>query len=349
MRSDAPDPRTVIETLIPALAEYRSAVADALEEVRAWRAQRQEATADPVGRLTRELGIFAEGRIDPRRLSGLVAVEDGPDPLTVHLMEEAFDLFAGIHGDGFAAFEIVVPAGGDLRDAVRDRLARLGRAFGMAHAVEKAQRHTYNPDRDYGLLHDYPFHRWSQLEKEIAPPLLVRIQAADLRPAGLSEFLEGAQKLVLLVEGDGPPAPLARLVAPGVCVAQVRASQGEVRVRELARREGAGIVAVFSDDADILPFAQRPGMALEVDRDDLLARIEAVSGRRGQPGIVDLRHLQALTSVAAPVRPEVVSPDEKVTVDKLAAWLLARTDLAGAESEAMDGGGAASSGTPGVG
>jgi hypothetical protein len=382
MRSDAPDTGKVLETLAPALADYRSAVADALEEVRAWRAQRQESTADPVGRLTRELGHFARGLIDPRRLSSLVAVEEGPTPLTAHLMDEAFDLFAGIHGDGFAAFELVVPSGGDLRDAVRDRLASLGRAFGMAHAVERAKRHAYDPDTDFELLQDYPFHRWSVAEKEIAPPLLVRVQAADLRAPGLSEFLEGAQKLVLLVEGDAPPAPLARLVSPWVYVAQVAGAAGEVRVRELARREGAGIVAVFPADADILSFAQRPGMALEVDRDELAARIETVSGRRGQPGIVDLRHLQALAAVAAPPRAESSAPAATshagptpssagqtprgaapptdtggtpappsgqggLTVDRLAAWLLSRTDLDGAAEEIPHGTSPGAPGAPG--
>jgi hypothetical protein len=317
----------VWDALSPALDEFRSAVATAAEEVRAYRAHHEEATADPVGFLQKELGSFAQGRVDPLRLAGLLRVEEAPDPLTDRLMQEAHELFTAIMKGGRASFHVVVPSGGDLRDAVRDALAELGRAFGMAHAVEKARDRTYDPDTDHQLLHPYPFHRWSPLQKEVAPPLVVEVEGADLRASGLVEFLDGWQKIVLVVRGAAPPAALARLVSPAVYVAQAEAGTGLERTGELAAVEGTGIVAVFEADAGALPFVHRPGLALEVDRDDLAAVIEAVGRRKGQPGILDLRHLESLTALPGPVSAGSESRKGEKTVDQLAAWLLSRTDL----------------------
>lgn len=291
-----------LAALAPGLDEFRSAVATADEEVRAWRAHHQAAVADPVGLLERQLGTFAAGRLDANRLAGLMAVEEAPDPLTGHLMDQAHDLFDSIMKGGRDAFHVRVLPGGDLRDAVRDALGELGRAFGMAHAVEKAQNHAYKPDEDHYLLHAYPFHRWSPLEKELAPPLVVELEGADLRAAGLVEFLDGWQKIVLVVRGKAPPASLARLVSPEVFVAQANAAEGVGLAGELAKREGTGIVAIFDADSGALPFIHRPGMALEVDRDDLAALIDVISRKRGQPGILDLRHLESLTGLPAPVQ-----------------------------------------------
>lgn len=328
--------RQILALAAPAMREYRSAVADTLEEVRGWRAQREEAVADPIGRLTRELGTFATGRLDPVRLAGLLAVEEGPDPLTHHLMEEAYTLFQSIQEESDSAFVVTVPSGGDLRDVVRDRLAKLGRAFGTAHAVEQAQRHSYDPDTDHVLLHDYPFHQWSLLEKEVAPALVVKVDAADLRAPGLSEFLEGSQKLILVVSGSAAPAPLARLVLPGVYVAQATGEVAGLRIQELAALEGAGVVAVFEDDASILPFVQRPGSALEVDAGALAEWIETVSAKRGQPGILDLRHLDSLGGMMGG-GDEAPKP-KQASVDTLAAWLLGKTDLSdGGPSGAPEG------------
>lgn len=315
-----------LQALAPGLDEFRSAVATAAEEVRGWRTHHQAAAADPVGLLQRELGVFSRGLLDPQRLAGLMDVAEAPDPLTDHLMEEAHTLFSSIMKGGRQAFHVRVLPGGDLRDAVRDALAELGRAFGMAHAVEKARDQTYRPDDDHHLLHPYPFHKWSPLEKELAPPLVVEVEGADLRAAGLVEFLDGWQKMALVVRGKAPPAALARLVSPDVFVAQAEVADGVALTGELASLQGPGIVALFEADAGALPFVNRPGKAIEVDVDDLAALVDVVSRKRGQPGILDLRHLETLTGIPAPVQPGTTAAGEK-TVDQLAAWLLSRTDL----------------------
>jgi hypothetical protein len=263
-------------------------------------------------------------------------------------MEEAHKRFDTIMQGGREAFHVVVPPGGDLRDVVRDALAELGQAFGMAHAVEKARDHRYNPDEDHVLLHPYPFHRWSPLEKELAPPLVVEVNADDLRPLGLVEFLDGWQKIALVVRGKVPPAPLARLVSPEAMVAQAEHGKAPKLLEELARLEGPGIVASFDADAGALSFVQRPGQAMEVDRTALSEAMEQVANTKRKVGIQDLRHLESLATLVAPVAsrgasalaapgaaptpgtPSGAAPaGEAANVDRLAAWLLARTDLSG--------------------
>lgn len=322
----------VLEAVTPGLEDFRSAVAEAHEEIRAWQLEHDAAASDPASTLEAELGVFARGRLDAGRLASLLKPRKAPDSLTHHLMAEARNFFSALMSRGVDAYRISVPRGGDLRDAVRDGLAELGRAFGMAHLVEKARSHTYAPDRDQGLLHPYPFHRWNLLEKEAAPPLVVEVDGSDLRAAGLVEFLDGAQKLVLAVRGDAPPAPLARLVSPLVYVAQDEGENALTRIRELMRREGPGIVGVFARDSGILPFAQRPGMAPDVDRAALDELVKRVSTTRGQPGILDLRHLESLAAQPGRVAPESAPPRPgEETVDQLAAWLLSRTDLSDPE------------------
>ena len=327
--ADAPDPVTeILEQLAPALDEFRSAVAEAEEEVRIYRARHEDAVADPVGRMARELGAFAEGRIDPRRLAGLLGDGIVPDPLTDRLMAVAHQRFGRLAAGGALAHRLRVPAGGDLRDAVRDALAEAGRAFGLSHAVARAREHRYDPDRDHPLLHRYPFDRWSPAERELAPPLVAEVDGAGLRAAGLVEFMEGRQKLVLRVHGKAPPAPLARLVSPGVYVAQAVGDAALAEVQELATHPGPGVVGVFDADAGALPFVHRPDHAMEIDPDALTAAITAVSGTRGQPGLLDLRHLQALAATPQPAAATGEGPPEgEPTVDRLAAWLLARTEL----------------------
>lgn len=318
----------VLDAVKPGLEDFRSAVAEAHEEIRGWQLEHEAAVSHPASTLESELGLFARGRVDAGRLASLLKAPQAPDSLTHHLMAEARDFFSALMKRGTDAYRISVPRGGDLRDAVRDGLAELGRVFGMAHLVEKARSHTYEPDRDHGLLQPYPFHRWNLLEKELAPPLVVEVDGADLRAAGLVEFLDGAQKLVLVVRGQALPAPLARLISPLVFVAQAEGEAALIRIRELMRREGPGIVGAFEAGAGILPFGQRPGMSMDVDRAVLEEQVKQVSTTRGQPGILDLRHLETLAALPGRVAPESAPPrPEEQTVDRLAAWLLSRTDL----------------------
>jgi hypothetical protein len=325
-----------LEALAGPRNAFRSAVASADEEVRAYRLQREGAT-DPAAALARELGIFAEGHIDAGRLAGLLAVAEAPDPLTDRLMGVAHDVFTEVTATDADAFHVRVDRGGDLRDTVRDALTELGRAFGVSHAVERARRHQYDPDRDYGLLHRYPFHRWSARERRLAPPLVVSVEGDDLRAGGLAEFVDGGMKMVVVVRGAAPPAALARLIAPDAFVAQTMDDQV---LAALAAHRGPGVVGLFEAGSDAVPFVHDPSagdrtwerLHLQDGVEALAERLAALEAKGRVPGSAsELRHLLELATPPASAAPASApaSPAGADPADRLAAWLLARTDLKG--------------------
>jgi hypothetical protein len=289
----------VLDRLRPALDPFRSAVAEAAEEVRLYRARHEEAAADPVGRMVKELGPFAAGRIDPLRLTGLLGGSGALDPLTDRLMAVAHERFVTAGSGGVGSYRVTVAEGADLRDAVKDALAEVGQAFGTAHAVEKAREKRFDPDRDHALLHPHPFHRWTPAERALAPPLVVEVAGSGLRGSGLLEFMEGSQKFVLVVRGSAPPAPLARLASPGVFVAQARGDEGLDAVGRLAGHDGPGVVGIFEEDSGALLFVHEADGDLQVDEAELKAASQRAENIAGKPGLLDLRYLAGLVAVAS--------------------------------------------------
>jgi hypothetical protein len=268
--------------------------------------------------------------------------------LTDRLMEVAHERFITAGSGGMGSYRVSVPEGADLRDAVKDALAEVGRAFGTAHAVEKARSHLYDPDLDHTLLQPHPFHRWTPAERDLAPPLVVEVSGTGLRGSGLLEFMEGNQKFVLLVRGSAPPAPLARLASPGAFVAQASGSAGLVAVSRLASHDGPGAVAIFEESAGALIFTYAADGAIDLDEAELEAATELAEATAGRPGILDLRYLAGMVSMA---RAASAPPPEGVAGSASSpAGATARggvAELAGA-SRPMVAGGSTSSGEPTV-
>lgn len=335
------DPRTAaaLDALVEPRDAFLSAVAEADEEIRSARLAVDEAR-DPADALARELGLFARGRIDASRLAGLIDLAEAPDPLMQNLVGVAHDLFVEVSSVGGTGFRFDVPPGGDLREVVRGALADLGRAFGVAHAVEKARDHRYDPDTDHVLLHPYPFHRWTSSERRLAPPLVVRVAGADLRAGGLAEYLDGAVRIALVVQGPTTPAPLARLIGHGVFVAQ---TSDPVVFSRLAAHAGPGVAALVEAGAGAIEFTHDPAagdrpwdrLAVEGGVGSLQKRLaELEAPGRSRVHAADVRHLLELATLpvaAAPTGAGVAAGtlEGDDAADRLAAWLLARTDLDG--------------------
>jgi hypothetical protein len=334
------DPRTAqaLEALAGPRAAFHSAVAAAVGEVGAYLAARRGASADGrVRRTADELGAFAAGRIDVERFSTLLSREDGLDPLTLARVERAHQTLVRLVEGGDALYCARVPAGGDLRDTVGEALARVGRAFSAARAVETVRSgRPAAKDLDESAA-GFAFRRWNRAEKRIAPPLVVEVAGADLQVGGLAEFLDGAQKIVLLISGEAPPAPLARLITPGVLVMQ-SADPGDLA--RVASTSGPAIAALVPEGA--ARFVHTPGA------EHLWARIEVQQlpddEPRGSLGALsafqrteELGQLRALvTAPPAPAEAEppqaeastpagrAVEPSPPDPADRLASWLLSQ-------------------------
>jgi len=370
MPSDAmsgPDPRTagILEALGAARDAFHSAAVGLTEEIEGMLEVHERATSAGADLLAAELGPFAVGRIDTGALATLLAgVETVPEAATP-VVRRALEVLSEVAESGDecddgafspdgagatssdpgaefrsgAAF-VDVPSGGDLRDVVRDALTRAGRLFGAARAADLARTGRFLPEQEV-LFDGLPFRRWTPRERRLAPPLVVRVDADDLRPSGLGDFLDGSQTVVLRVDGPAPPpAALARLVTPGVMVLQ---TTDPGAVEPLVRFDGPAVAAVFEKDAEIVPFLHDPrGGSLPWERitldgtpDEVRARFEERRWKE-RSREDDIEHLVELATPPAapaaaggPAGTEEAPARDVATADRLAAWLLARTDLDG--------------------
>ena len=322
-----------------ALAEdrdaFRSAVARAVDEIGSL-LERQRSPNDGE-RSERALGPMARGRIDTDRFASLLAGDEALEPDALEQVERAHDVLSEIHGAGEELYRLRLEEGESLRDAVADAAARLGRVFGAARTAELARTGRYRPEEHGGYLEAFPFAMWNRGERAIAPPLVVELAGRDLRPAGLCEFLDGASKIALVVEGAAPPASLVRLVTPGVSVLQTDDVED---FDDLAGSEAPAAAAVFDEPGGVALFAHRPDAGddpaarTSVERmpeeDDVLPA-GAVS--RAQ-GLEELRQLGALARASAGAGasqngtgPGAEAEEEAEPADRLAGWLLRQSGL----------------------
>jgi hypothetical protein len=214
--------------------------------------------------------------------------------------------------------------------------------------VELARSGSYRAAEHEGFLEAFPFSRWNRAERAMAPPLVVEVEGDRLHAAGLAEFFDGAVKIVLVVWGPSPPAPLARLVTPGVFVAQDTESSV---VRRAAAAAGPAIVALVPDTAARFVHDPEAGATLgqrlsvgALPEEEPRRRLGAFSAFQQAQ---DLDLLKILASAIVPVAavgadrdgggPAAAEPSMPVEpADRLAAWLIKNTDLPPLEAETAE-------------
>ena len=234
-----------LEALGDRRESYHSAVATAVDEVRSLLASNRSSDNGRKGeRAAAELGAFAAGRIDTERFEALFSEQRTLDDDAVERIEGALSTLTELLDEGEAVHTAKVRGGADLRDTVRDALARAGRAFGAGRSVESARAGAPSTDYASGFMPE----RWNRAERTVAPPLVVEVEGGDLRPAGLADYLEGSQAIVLLVRKPAPPAALARLVTPGTLVVQ---DTDPAALEALADWDGPAVIAVVPEGAAV--------------------------------------------------------------------------------------------------
>jgi len=223
---------------------FVSSVAMSAEEVRGILEREQGANEKPQVRLAHELGPFAAGRIDLDRLAPFVGANSRMDSGNRARVEAAYQALLAVKKAGESIFTAKVPLDGYLRGSVFAALGKAGTAFGAARSVEWALHGLAQPEGVEDALEKFPPNLWNQAERGCAPPLVIEVEGQDLRPASLAELMEGSQKIVLVVNGPAAPAPLVRLITPGVTVIQTD-DPGDLAL--LASTPGPGIAALMPD------------------------------------------------------------------------------------------------------
>jgi hypothetical protein len=330
--------------LDPRVQAFHSAVATAEEEVRTYVMHQRGASSFADEQALVELGPLAIGKIDPERFARLLGhMDDGLTPEAFDVLDRA-DAILTDFSVSMDLHRVSLEPGGDLRDAVKDALAHVGRVFGASRAIELARAGIFDPDKHGHLLGPLPFRLWNRAERQLAPPLVIELQGDDCLPAGLGEFLDGTVTLILATSGPTTPAPLARLITPGTMVIQ---TADPADLAAVSRTEHPAVALLFDQarpeqahfvhdpDASGAPWGR---LTVNQMPDDA----EVGRGRRAPTWLEEIVHLRSLATRpgpdfgSEPASGVVVGdgPDGEVaaevtSADKLAAWLLTQTDLEG--------------------
>lgn len=312
------DPRVAaaFELLAPAIDTYRSAVAATLEDVRALLATARGDSTARAERMKQQLGAFAEGRVDSGRLAGMLGERGTLGAATVVQLGRASQaLLDALEQD----LHVTIDRGGDLALAIDRKLASVGRAFAAARIASAARSRIAVHERDQAALDAFPFRRWNGAERRMAPPLVFSVHASDLNDSALIPFVDGSLKLLLIVDGDGAPAPLVRLITPGVLVIQAHSPED---LKTIAVSGGPAVAAWMPRTAARFTHDPAGGpdlwrrMTVHLPAETHLVRVE---GRSAAQQRQELLQLEALAAVP---RNSSTSKAALPSVEHLTAWLL---------------------------
>lgn len=320
-----------LSALGPQIGLFRFAVSSTLE-----RARMTLAVDSGPGHAGVMLGEFASGRIDPERFA-MISAGAGPlDTVGRSIAERAAASLEALLAAGDDEFIVDVEPGASPSMAIRARMAKLGTLFGAASLVELVRRRTYDPGRHALPFEAHPFEKWTAGERKVAPPLVIRLNGDDLDAFELAPLLDGCVRLILVVNEVCAPAPLARLMSPGVFVAQA----DDARILErLANFDGPAIVAMMTGPEARFVHDPRGGettwQRIEVTVMPATTPRKSLGIRSGWQQRDDLAHLKAL---AQPHAPGANSTDALITAivggnadptERLTAWLLDQSSLSG--------------------
>jgi hypothetical protein len=338
MPSDDPRARALAALAGPR-ERFRSAVIGAVEEVRAFIAARRSAYDGKASAEARvELGAFAGGRIDAERFGSLFVGGSPLDAVSLARVEAALHELARIADAGDDLFHAEVRRGADLHLVAAHALASAGRAFGAAQAVELIRSGRWDVTRHAELLQPFPFRRWNRAERQIAPPLVVEVEGGAAHAGGLAELMDGEQKIVLLLGEPSPPAPLARLVTPGVFVMQTADAADLARAGRFA---GPAVAALVPEGAARFVHDPAAGrtlrerLAVSYLPDTEPKSIEGYTAFQQREELALLRELSTMPAAPAPAAASGEAPAPAPAsaegpsgdADRLAEWLLRQSGL----------------------
>ena len=324
-----------LNALRPRITLFWVAVSSALDRARTTvSAERRPALVQAT------LGELGGRLIDPDRFA-MVSSDDGAlDEASRLIIDRAIHTLERIMRSGDEQFVVDVPPEGTLRFAVRSRLAALGAAFGAATLIELIKRRAYDAGQHQLDSAGYPFERWSGADRKVAPPLVIRVDGADLDALELASLMDGCVRLILLVNEPCAAAPLARLISPGAFVAQA----DDVRIMDsLTDFDGPAVVAIMSGDE--ARFVHDPRNGSELWQRMRITRIPTIPARKalGVRTITqqrdDIAHLKALAE-SPKFAPEsngsattLRTTSASDATERLTSWLLEQTGFDGQGGE----------------
>ncbi|HEX6048107.1 MAG TPA: hypothetical protein VFZ21_02525 [Gemmatimonadaceae bacterium] len=316
-------------------ARYETAIGTALDQVRAFlRSRREQTDASIAVEAGATLGAFAQGRVDAARFAALTHRDRSISTVAAGALERSAQVLTELLDRGDAAFVNELPRGGEPGDAAFEAFALVGRAFGAVLVARAVKSSVYSPEQHDRHLRSFPFAKWNSVERRLTPPVVLSVDGEDLRVGSLSEYLDGSQKLVLVVRGRCAPAPLARLITPGVFVQQA------CTVDELSAfyaSDAPGIAALVPETS--ARFSHDPARGRSPAERIVVAHRPTseprawIGGASAWQQADELAHLDALAT-ATERQSAIASVDGKRDpAAALTEWLVAQSGLTGVEDE----------------
>ncbi len=322
-----------LEALGDAKELFSSSVALSAEEVRGILERDQGANEKPQVRLGHELGPFAAGKIDLERLASFVGTNQKLEGEKRAQVEKAYDVLKRLKQAGDEIFTVRVDPDGYLRGGIVSTLARCGTAFGAARSVEWALHAIAPPETVDDPLEAFPPNRWNAAEHRCSPPIVVEVEGQDLKVGSLGELLVGTQKIVLVVNGPAAPAPLVRLITPGVAVIQ---TDDPADLAILGAIQGPAVAALMPEGCARFTHSPMAGKTLEERLQ--VSVLPDEEPKRALGGISAFQQAEELGQLAAlgqshqavPVveGQESEGPPDMDEAGQLASWLVSQADLA---------------------
>lgn len=242
-----------LAAISPQITLYRVSVSAALDRVRSMIAAESGAS-----QVRATLGDLGARLIDADRMAMVFSGAGPLDSASTTALERAAAILEELLNPANEPFVVDVPPGTSFIAAVRNRLSYLGLGFGAAGIHELVRQRSYDPAQHETALGGYPFERWSASERRRAPPLIVRVQGSDLDALALAPLLDGCVRFVLMIDSPTTVAPLARLISPGVFVAQCGDLQA---LQSVVDYDGPVVIAAMSADEACFTHDPRAGNA----------------------------------------------------------------------------------------
>lgn len=318
-----------LNALRPQMAQYRHAVSVALD-----RARKILASESGTGTAGSSLGEFASGRVDPQRFALISAVAVPLDVVSHAVLDRAIDALDGLLSGGDELFIVNVPAGASVAAMVGERLAKFGSAFGIAGLINLVRRRVYDP-LAHGLpFEEHPFEKWTSGERRIAPPIIILTPGENIDPFELARYVDGSIRIVVIADGPCAPAPLARLISPGVIVAQC---DGATIPSNIEGFSGPAVIGMLDEHSAL--FVHDPRLGASAWKRLSVSRLPAAKARKsiGRRSVAQQREdLALLESIAEQPLFPANSTDALVAaisagshtadpIDRLADWVLGQS------------------------
>lgn len=305
-------------------AAYRATAITSLERIRT-----VLATAQGAERARQQLGAVGASHIDAARFAEL-SHNLTMDATARATITRAANFLKDIVDAPEHDYLVEVPEWESPREAIESALSRWGRAFAATTAAELARAGRFDRAQHSALLDPWPFEHWTKAQRLTAPPIVATLKGSDLRAGDLAGLLDGSAHIVLVVDGDCPPAALVRLITPATLVLQTADEKGLDRFTAYA---GPAIAAMVPESA--ATFIHDPANGPELwQRLAIWSRPEnpprkTLAGLSAAQQQQDLLQLNALA--APPSLPiaavDALAPAETwngSATDRLASWLLAQ-------------------------